>query len=255
MKNEKVIEYIVEQMRNYCVKYNMKGFTVGVSGGIDSAVTSALCAKTGKNVTALSMPIRQAADQLSRADSHINSLEKLWTNVKGVKIDLTSAFNAIEQTLPPDISDNKLTMANTRARLRMLTLYAFASHNNMLVAGTGNKVEDFGIGFFTKYGDGAVDISPIGDLLKSEVYEIGKTLDVSKKIIESEPTDGLWDDNRTDKGQIGVSYPMIEWAMQNTEENLDGEQKKVLAIYKKFRNSNMHKMLPIPVIKVPDSLR
>ena len=175
-------------------------------------------------------------------------------------MDLTPMFTQFQQGLPEGIQD-ALTMANTRSRLRMVTLYAFASHHRLLVAGTGNKVEDFGVGFYTKYGDGGVDLSPIADLLKSEVYALGKALGVSEEIIAAPPTDGLWEDNRTDEGQIGATYAELEWAMgfeaddARTEAALDDRQKEVLAIYRRFNRANRHKMDPIPVCRIPETLR
>ncbi len=207
----------------------------------------------------LNMPIYQAEDQISLSDQHIQWLEAQYDHVKGIKIDLTSPFQALEETLPGAIQDD-LTMANTRSRLRMLTLHAFSSHHKRLVAGTGNKVEDFGVGFFTKYGDGGVDISPIADLMKSEVYSIGRELGIIDAIMTAPPTDGLWADNRTDESQIGATYSELEWAMgyaSGTPDDspLSERQTQVLSIYRKFSNANRHKMDPIPVFMVPDELR
>ncbi len=259
MQASKVINHIVQWLDNYLQKAKLSGFVVGVSGGIDSAVTSTLCAKTGHQVLLLNMPIYQASWQVSLSEKHIQWLEKIFKNARGVKIELTPAFAALTTTLPRDIQD-ELTMANTRARLRMLTLYAVASHNKMLVAGTGNKIEDFGVGFFTKYGDGGVDISPIADLMKSEVYALGRELGIHHEILSAPPTDGLWGDNRSDESQIGATYAELEWAMTfaatgNDERQLDTRQKEVLAIYRKFYQANRHKMDPIPVCIIPDSLR
>lgn len=259
MQTAKVIDYIAEWLRNYCDNANMNGFVVGISGGIDSAVTSTLCAKSGKQVLSLSMPIYQHKQQLSLAEQHIKWLEKNHKNAKGVYVDLTPAFQAIERTFPLEIQD-KLSMANTRARMRMLTLYAFATHHRMLVAGTGNKIEDFGVGFFTKYGDGGVDISPIADLMKTEVYTIGKELGIIEGILMAPPADGLWFDDRTDESQLGATYAELEWAMQfeaesSGESALDSRQKEILAIYRKFHSANKHKMAPIPVLKIPESLK
>jgi len=259
MQTSRVIDHIVQWLSSYLKTAGLNGFVVGVSGGIDSAVTSTLCAKTESPVILLNMPIHQAGDQISLSEKHIQSLENTFNNVKGLKIELTTAFAALKKTFPSDIQD-ELTMANTRARLRMLTLYAVASHNNILVAGTGNKVEDFGVGFFTKYGDGGVDISPIADLMKSEVYALGKELGINKDILNAPPTDGLWDDSRTDESQIGATYAELEWAMayddtEKDEGQLDDRQKKVLSIYKKFHKINRHKMDPIPVCTIPESYR
>lgn len=256
MKVTKLIEEIVKWLKDYCDNAGLKGFVAGVSGGIDSAVTSTLCAKTGKQVILLNMPIYQASEHISLAGQHIEWLEQNYTRVRGIKTDLTPAFQALEKSFPPDIQD-ELTMANTRSRMRMLTLYAFATHHKMLVAGTGNKVEDFGVGFYTKYGDGGVDISPIADLMKSEVYAVGKELGIIRAIINAPPTDGLWADNRTDESQIGATYPELEWAMQfeaehGAEDQLNARQKQVLSIFRKFHQANKHKMEPIPVFKIED---
>ncbi|MFC1858711.1 NAD(+) synthase [Thermodesulfobacteriota bacterium] len=255
----KVIGHIIDWLKGYCDNAGMQGFVVGVSGGIDSAVTSTLCAKTGKKTIVLNLPIYQAAKQVLLADQHIAWLEKNFNSVNGIKVDLTRAVDALAEIFPPEIQEG-LVMANTRSRMRMIALYAFATHHRMLVVGTGNKVEDFGVGFFTKHGDGGVDISPIGDLNKSEVYAVGKALNIHETILKAPPTDGLWVDNRTDESQIGASYPELEWAMQfeanpRDEDQLDARKKEVLAIYRKFHNANKHKMLPIPVCEIPDALR
>jgi len=259
MQTTKVIDYIVNWLKTYCDNAGLNGFVVGISGGIDSAVTSMLCAKTGKKTFLLNMPIYQSDEQISLAGQHIEMLEANYSSAKGIKMDLTAAFQALEKTFPPDIQDD-LTMANTRSRTRMLTLFAFANHHGMLVAGTGNKVEDFGVGFYTKYGDGGVDISPIADLMKSEVYSLGKELSIMETILNAPPTDGLWNDNRTDESQIGASYDELEWAIKfeaesNDEGPLNARQKEVLTIYRKLHRANRHKMDPIPVLKIPDSLR
>ncbi len=259
MQAAQVIEHITRWLTQYCDKANLQGFVVGVSGGIDSAVTSTLCSRTGKTALLLNMPIFQAARQIDLARSHIQWIEARYKNAKGVHVDLTPAFQSIEQTLPKAIQDG-LTMANSRARLRMTTLYAFATHHRLLVAGTGNKVEDFGVGFYTKYGDGGVDLSPIADLTKSEVYALGRELGIIDGILEAPPTDGLWEDNRTDEGQIGASYPELEWAMQFTKENgdestLSARQKEILGIYRRFNRTNRHKMEAIPVCQIPDALK
>ena len=259
MNTAKVIEYIVGWLTNYCDDAGMKGFVVGISGGIDSAVTSTLCAETRKEVILLNMPIYQPSDQLSLADQHIKWLEQQYNNAAGRRVDLTSVFQTLEHELPPDIQDG-LSMANTRSRLRMLTLYAFSTHHRMLVAGTGNKIEDFGVGFFTKYGDGGVDISPIADLTKTEVYAVAKEMGIIEGILNAPPTDGLWADKRTDESQLGATYAELEWAMQFEaepigEEKLEPRQREVLGIYRKFHQANKHKMEPIPVLKIPESLK
>ena len=254
-----VIEHIVRWLARHCDDGNRDGFVVGVSGGIDSAVTSTLCAKTGKKVLTLNMPIFQAADQLSRAERHIAWLEQHYENVRSVKTDLTEALQSLLTALPTDVQD-ELTIANTRSRMRMITLYAFATHHRMLVVGTGNKVEDFGVGFFTKYGDGGVDISPIADLMKSEVYQLGHTLEIADEILNATPTDGLWSDNRSDEGQLGATYDELEWAMrfeaeEQKEEDLDSRQQEVLQIYRRLHRASQHKMQPVPVCSIPDEIK
>ncbi len=264
METTEVVEYIVNWLKTYVEKSGLNGFVIGVSGGIDSAVTSSLCARTGKNVLALNMPILQAENQVSRSADHIAWLEESHNNVRGIDMELTPAFVQLQKSFPKEIQDD-LTMANTRSRLRMMTLYAFASHHSLLVAGTGNKVEDFGVGFYTKYGDGGVDISPIADLMKSQVYAIGRFLNIKQDILTAPPTDGLWEDDRTDESQIGATYAELEWAMDylssqkipDTRPKIDipqkptARQKEVLSIYNKFNLANKHKMEPIPVCQVP----
>jgi len=258
MQSDKVVNHIVTELKRYCDNAGLKGFVVGVSGGIDSALTSTLCAQTSKPVIVLNMPIHQLKSQDSLSSRHIEWLRNHYKNVSGNRVDLTHAFDSLSGTLPKKIQDD-LTMANTRSRLRVLTLYAIAGHHRYLVAGTGNQVEDFGVGFFTKYGDGGVDISPIADLLKSEVVQLGKYLGILDEIINAPPTDGLWADNRTDESQIGATYTELEWAMAYTDRDSGGEltrrQKEVLSIYRSFHERNRHKMEPIPVIKIPDELR
>ena len=231
----------------------MSGFIIGISGGIDSAVTSTLCALTGKKVILLSMPIKQTKSEFERANNHIKDLKKRFYNVESIEIDLTKSFLEIEKTLPKNVLENHLAMANSRARLRMLTLYAIGQTNNCLVAGTGNKVEDFGIGFFTKYGDGGVDISPIADLTKTQVWELARHLKIINEIIIAKPTDGLFEDGRSDEDQIGASYPELEWAMEfkGDSSNLNDREKIVLSIYSKLNTINQHKMNPIPICIIP----
>ncbi len=257
---EKII-YIVNWLKEQLLLSKQKGFVVGVSGGIDSAVVSTLCAMTGKPVILLSMPIYQASNQLSRAENHLNFLKSKYKNVQTYTIDLSESFEKITETLP-EKAKRELSLANTRSRLRMLTLYAFANSNNYLVAGTGNKIEDFGVGFFTKYGDGGVDISPVADLYKSEVYEMGQKIGVSQEILQAPPTDGLWENDKTDEQQIGASYDELEWAMKfcngnedkiKTEEQsgLSLRQIEVLNIYLKRHFANKHKMQMPKVCVIP----
>ncbi|MFD2822076.1 NAD(+) synthase [Lacinutrix iliipiscaria] len=262
MQTEKVIDHIVNWLKDYASNANIKGFVIGISGGIDSAVTSTLCAKTGLELLCLEMPIHQAESQVSRAVSHIHWLQNNFDTVSSTQVHLTKVFDSLVDALPKvdNEEDRFMSLANTRARLRMTTLYYFAALNGYLVAGTGNKVEDFGVGFYTKYGDGGVDLSPIADLLKSEVYEIAKYLGVNQEIIDAAPTDGLWGDDRTDEDQIGASYPELEWAMQMQEEgktndDFSGRELEVFKIYTRFNSSNKHKMIPIPICEIPTRLK
>ncbi|WP_452225222.1 NAD(+) synthase [Lacinutrix chionoecetis] len=258
MQTEKVVNYIVNWLKDYAVNAKVNGFVVGISGGIDSAVTSTLCAKTGLEVLCLEMPIHQAESHVSRAQEHIDLLQKKFPNVSAMRTDLTPVFEEFktEVSLKGKQEVVDMALANTRARLRMTTLYYHAGLLGLLVAGTGNKVEDFGVGFYTKYGDGGVDLSPIADLLKSEVYAIGDYLNVSESIMKAAPSDGLFGDARSDEDQIGASYPELEWAMQKsengmTEKDFDGREKEVFKIYKNYNNSNKHKMIPIPICEIP----
>ena len=262
MQTEKVVEHIVQWLGSYARSAKMNGFVVGVSGGIDSAVTSTLCAKTGLDVLCVEMPIHQGAKQVTRADRHIDWLLEHFPNVKREPVDLTPIFDSLVNAVPKQNDEEKrfMALANTRARLRMTTLYYFAALKGYLVAGTGNKVEDFGVGFYTKYGDGGVDLSPIADLMKTEVYELGRLLGINQDIMEAPPTDGLWGDNRTDEEQIGASYPELEWAMKmdaqgKTSDAFSGRELEVFTIYKKLNTANKHKMIPIPVCEIPDSLK
>lgn len=261
MQTEKVIQHIVDWLVEYSKNAGTNGFVVGVSGGIDSAVTSSLAARTNLPLMCLEMPIHQSPDQVSRAQKHIDYLKSKFTNVHSERVDLTDVFDGLVNALPdPKTKDQlEMSLANTRARLRMTTLYYFAALNGQLVAGTGNKVEDFGVGFYTKYGDGGVDLSPIADLVKTEVYELGKAMHIIDEILIAPPTDGLWGDERTDEDQIGASYPELEWAMEYTgsgedEANLSDRQKEVLSIYRRYNNVNKHKMLPIPICEIPKQL-
>lgn len=262
MQTEKVIDHIVEWLREYALNANQKGFVIGVSGGIDSAVTSTLCAKTGLDLLCLEMPIHQATNQVDRASNHIDWLQNNFSNVSRQPVNLTPVFDSLVAAFPKVENEEErfMSLANTRARLRMTSLYYFAALKKYLVAGTGNKVEDFGVGFYTKYGDGGVDLSPIADLLKTEVYEIGKKLGVNEAIIKAAPTDGLWGDDRTDEDQIGASYPELEWAMRmkdegKTIEDFTGRDQEVFTIFTRYNTMNQHKMEPIPVCTIPESLK
>lgn len=203
------------------------------------------------------MPIHQQPDQLKRAHQHIAWLTANFTNVSSLEVDLTVSFETFRSSLPTEVSNHELSMANTRSRLRMTTLYAIGQANACLVAGTGNKIEDFGVGFYTKYGDGGVDVSPIADLTKSEVWSLAKHLGVSEEIINAKPTDGLWGSDRSDEDQLGASYPELEWAMEfkENEANLSERQREVLTIYRRLNAANQHKMQPIPVCIIPEEIR
>ncbi|WP_209405714.1 NAD(+) synthase [Pseudozobellia sp. WGM2] len=262
MQTEKVTDHIIDWLKDYATNANIKGFVIGISGGIDSAVTSTLCARTGLDLLCLEMPIHQAENQVGRASRHIDWLIANFENVKRQSVNLTPVFDSLVASLPTVENEEErfMSLANTRARLRMTTLYYFAALQGYLVAGTGNKVEDFGVGFYTKYGDGGVDLSPIADLLKTEVYEIAKHLGVNEEIIKAAPTDGLWGDDRTDEDQIGASYPELEWAMAmkdkgKSESDFSGREKEVFRIFIRFNTANRHKMLPIPVCEIPDKLK
>ena len=261
MHTKEVIDYIVEWMDDYLKESGMKGWVLGVSGGVDSAVVSTLAAKTGFPLLVLEMPIHQAEDQVTRAKDHINWLKDNFDNVTDLSVNLTETFDSLSKAVNVDSSDPEsgLALANTRARLRMTTLYYYAGLHRYLVVGTGNKVEDFGVGFFTKYGDGGVDISPIGDLMKSEVYKLAKELNIIESIQTAKPTDGLWNDDRTDEDQLGATYDELEWAMSIYEsykpQDFQGRQREVLEIFNKFNRAMQHKINPIPVAEIPHNLK
>ena len=244
MNSDKKIDYILNWIKEYVSSLNFQpvSLVIGVSGGIDSAVTSALCAKTGFKTIAISMPIKQNATQHDLSLKHLEWLNNNFSNVETRIIDLDKIFQSFENTMKD--FNNSLAFANSRSRLRMVTLYQIAQANKGIVVGTGNKVEDFGVGFYTKYGDGGVDISPIADCSKTDVWNIGKSLGVINKIIEAAPTDGLWDDSRNDESQLGLSYEQIEEAMENSKS-------KYFKKYQEIRELNLHKMKPIPVCIFP----
>ena len=261
MKYDIIIDEINDWLIEYLKKSKCNGFVVGVSGGIDSALTSTLCARTGYPTLCIDMPILQNENEINRAENHIKWLKKNYNNVSHITIDLNNTFetfkSSVEKTENPN---NNLSLANSRSRLRMTTLYYFSGIHNYLVAGTGNKVEDFGVGFYTKYGDGGVDISPIADLTKTNVFEIASKLNIIDEILKAKPTDGLWNDGRTDEDQIGASYRELEWAMIQKDNNkipddFSGRDKEVLKILMKFNSQNSHKMDPIPIFKVPENLK
>lgn len=251
MENTK--KYIINWIKDYAKKHQKTSLVVGISGGIDSAVTSTLCAKTKIKTIAVSMPIDQNEKQLIRAQEHINWLTSKYENTEHAEIDLSSIFHQFKNTLGKNFQ-NELSLANTKARIRMTALYQIAGSKNGLVVGTGNKIEDFCIGFFTKHGDGGVDLSPIGDLFKSEVFFLAQELNIIKSIQTAKPTDGLWGDNRTDEEQIGATYLEIENAIKhiNTKKiNLNKREKEVVKIYLQLKKINAHKMKPIPVCYIP----
>ena len=254
---QKVVEHIYSWLNTYADASRLDGFVLGVSGGIDSAVTATLCLMTGKPVYVVDLPIHQNPTELERSKELCDSLSQRFSNITVLHVPLTEVYEASKAALP-DVGDlsHGLALANTRARLRMTFLYAIAAQRRALVVGTGNKIEDFGIGFFTKYGDGGVDVSPIADLMKSEVYELGRVLGVPQSILEAAPTDGLWGDGRNDEDQIGASYAELEIAMTFSEGNgdaktLEGREKEVYEIYTRLNNANRHKMEPIPVCIIP----
>lgn len=261
MHTEKVVDFIVKWLKDYAINANMNGFVIGISGGIDSAVTSSLCAKTGFPTLCVEMPIHQAKSQVNRGKEHIEQLQYRYPNVTSTNFDLTTVFEEFKKQDPQSASSKslELTLANTRARLRMTTLYYYAGLKKYLVAGTGNKVEDFGIGFYTKYGDGGVDLSPIADLMKSEVYALAEYLEVPNSIQRAAPTDGLFGDNRTDEDQIGASYDELEWAMAmkdlgKNSDDFKKREKVVFDLYVRLNTINQHKMNPIPICIIPLNL-
>jgi len=245
MQTSERINYIKKWILDYCksMPKEPESLIVGISGGIDSSVVSAVCALTGKKTIVLSMPINQIKEQHDLSLKHQEWLKNKFKNVEGHLIVLDNLFKSFKTSLSK--FDNEHALANSRARLRMVTLYQVAASNNGIVVGTGNKVEDFGVGFYTKYGDGGVDISPIADCSKSQVWEMGKSLGILKEIIKANPTDGLWDDGRTDVNQLGMSYEELEEAMKDSSNK---NHKKYLEI----RKRNLHKMNPIPVCKMKD---
>ena len=260
--SEKINKHIVKWLLDYATNAKVKGFVVGISGGIDSALTSTLCAQTGLPTLCVEMPIHQHQSHVNRAVEHITQLKNRFPNVSEVKTDLTPVFDSFVDQIEQNDERKTLdiTLANTRARLRMTTLYYHAGIHGLLVAGTGNKVEDFGVGFYTKYGDGGVDVSPIADLVKSEVKALAKYLDVPESILKAKPSDGLYENDLSDEDQIGASYDELEWAMEQVEqgktvENFSGREAEVFAIYKRLNTVNQHKMNPIPVCEIPKNLK
>ena len=264
------IRHIVKWIKQYATKNKISTLVVGISGGIDSSVVSALCAETGLNTIVVQMPIRQNKKLDNRSSMQATWLLERYKNVTHMSMDLTSVFSAFEKKTVPfcdaeNASQVELAFANSRARLRMMTLYQIAQCHGGIVVGTGNRVEDFGVGFFTKYGDGGVDISPIGDCMKTEVWDMGREFGLPQEIIDAAPTDGLWDDDRTDEGQLGMSYPDLERMMaldflqrckavdsdMPGSAKLSADDRKKLKQYQEIRTRNLHKMEPIPVCKLP----
>jgi NAD+ synthase len=251
MKTKQQINHIVKWIKSYARKNKIDTLVVGVSGGIDSAVVSTLCARTGLYVIAVSMPIRQSEHTHDLSMRHGEWLKEQAELVDHYTIDLTPTFEQFEHATR--VFSDELAYANSRARLRMATLYQLAQANNGIVVGTGNKVEDFGVGFYTKYGDGGVDISPIGDCMKTEVWDMGRELGVIQDIIDAAPTDGLWADGRTDEDQLGMTYAELECMMrldESGQEAAPGDRKK-LRRYREIRARNLHKMQAIPVCVIP----
>lgn len=234
---------IVEWLHNYCSINNIKSLVIGVSGGIDSAVSSTLAASTGLPTYAIGMPIDQISDQKDLSEAHLNWLDENFDNVTVLKFDHSDTFTTFKGIMGEDYGSDKMALANTRSRLRMVTLYQVAATVGGIVVGTGNKVEDYGVGFYTKYGDGGVDIAPIADLYKTEVWELGKFFGIDERIISAKPTDGLWDDGRTDEDQLGASYEDLEYAMEH------GTGPAVRILHD-FNTKNKHKMIPIPTFTV-----
>ena len=235
-------------LKDYLFSNNLDSFVIGISGGIDSAVTSTLCAMTGCRTIVITMPIHQNPNETDRGVEHCSWLTDNYKNIETLHINLTDVYEQLRKNIPSKFN-NLLALANTRARIRMSTLYLIAGNSKGIVVGTGNKIEDFGVGFFTKYGDGGVDISPLADLMKTEVYDLGKRINIIESIINAKPTDGLWDDGRTDEDQLGISYDELEWAMNYNGEDIDKDQREILNIYNKHRKINLHKMKDIPVFK------
>ena len=268
MNSKQRIKKITSWISSYAKKNKINSLVVGISGGIDSSVVSTLCAMTGLPTIVVQMPIKQNKKLDNRSSLQATYLLSNYSNVTHMSMDLTSVFNAFDKKVMPfcNVEDDtldtyKLASANSRSRLRMMTLYQIAQCHGGIVVGTGNKVEDFGVGFFTKYGDGGVDISPIGDCLKTEVWDMGREMKLPQEIIDAPPTDGLWDDDRTDEDQLGMTYPELERAMENDrldrqnsyetiETSLPKDEKAQLKKYRSIRSRNLHKMEPIPVCKL-----
>ena len=254
----RIIDYknLSEQIQNWIIDYvnknNIKTLVIGVSGGIDSAVVSTLCSRTGIPTVAVGMPLNSKPENTRLSNLQLDFLSKL--NVQTIEVELSDAFKSFESTIPHHFK-SELASANSKSRLRMMTLYHIATNRNGLVVGTGNKVEDFGVGFYTKYGDGGVDISPIADLYKTEVRELGRYLGIPQDIINATPTDGLWDDDRNDEEQIGATYEELEWVMEYgiNKQVYTKKEFNILEIYQNFNNKNNHKMIQIPIFDLKEN--
>jgi NAD+ synthase len=264
MYEKKIINYIIKWLRDYLLKSGLDGFVIGLSGGIDSAVVTSLLARTHLPVLIIELPIYKNKAEIKRRKSFIKSLKKQFKNVSNILLYSKNIFYQIVKQInlcSNNYNKHKLLLANIQSRLRMLLLYYYAGVFNYLVTGTGNKIEDFGIGFFTKYGDGGVDINPIADLNKTEVYLLAKHLDIPESIINAIPNDGLWEDFRSDEMQIGLSYSTLEWAMNLIEKKtppikkLSNNDIKILNRYLNLHNISEHKMKQIPFCKIPPAFK
>ena len=249
------IKDICDWIREYTTSSNIDALVIGVSGGVDSALVSTLCAETGIKTIVINMPIDSKEENTDLSQEHCSWLSEKYANVESRYIDLSDSYNVFEESMLKINEKSNLAAANSKSRLRMMSLYYTAGSENGIVVGTGNKVEDFGIGFYTKYGDGGVDIAPIADLTKTQVKKMASTLSVSENILNAQPNDGLWGDSRTDEEQIGASYKELEYIMSwldNPKTKLSDRQMEVLKIYKSFNNKNKHKMSPIPTYKLKE---
>lgn len=249
-------EFITRWIRDYAESASKNCLVVGISGGVDSSLVSVLCAKTGMQTKVVNLPIHQRDDLNELSKRHAVWLCNKYSNVEYVEIDLSNCYDALCGAFE-GLDNSELSLANSKSRLRMIALYQLSCNSNGIVVGTGNKVEDFGVGFFTKYGDGGVDISPIADLYKTEVWECARELGVLQEILEAPPTDGLWSDGRTDEQQIGASYEELEWAMKNShlsDSEVPISKKTAYLAYSKFHKANKHKMTPIPVCVIPNDV-
>ena len=254
MSPEELSKNIERWLVDYLESAGLECFVIGISGGVDSALVSTLCARTGKPTYIFNIPIKSSETNTSLSTQQCSWLESTYSNVESEIVDLTDTYSAYRSSMLGRLEDNGLAYANTKSRLRMMLLYHYATTLKGLVVGTGNKVEDFGVGFYTKYGDGGVDLSPIADLTKTEVRTLASYVGVSEDILAAPPTDGLWEDSRTDEEQIGASYEELEWAMDYIDNNRNTattpRQQEVIEVFLGYRRRNAHKMVPIPVYKV-----